>query len=45
MRGGAILFGDLNDPNSEIARKVAKYASTQVRSDLGTNPGVHYTNL
>jgi molybdopterin-containing oxidoreductase family iron-sulfur binding subunit len=43
--GGAILFGDLNDPNSEIARKVAKYASTQVRSDLGTNPGVHYTNL
>ncbi|GAB6054025.1 4Fe-4S dicluster domain-containing protein [Magnetospira thiophila] len=40
--GGAMLFGDLNDPNSEIARRVASIATTQIRADLGLNPGVLY---
>ena len=41
----AILFGDLNDPESEIARKVRSVASVQVRADLRLNPGVRYQGL
>jgi molybdopterin-containing oxidoreductase family iron-sulfur binding subunit len=41
----AMTFGDLNDPHSEIAQRVAKYASTQIRADLRLNPGVHYQGL
>jgi molybdopterin-containing oxidoreductase family iron-sulfur binding subunit len=43
--GGAMLFGDLNDPDSEISRRVATYASSQIRADLGLDPGVRYRNL
>jgi len=43
--GGALLFGDLNDPASEISKRIAKYATRQIRSDLGTDPGVRYQNL
>ena len=43
--GGAMLFGDLNDPDSEISKRVATYASQQIRADLGLNPGVRYRNL
>jgi len=42
---GAIVFGDLNDPNSEIARKLKQYPSTAVREDLGLNPGVRYQGI
>ncbi len=41
----AMLFGDLNDPHGEIAQRVAKYASTQIRADLKLNPGVRYQGL
>lgn len=41
----AILFGDLNDPQSEIAKKVCTVASVQVRADLRLNPGVRYQGL
>jgi len=41
----AILFGDLNDPGSEIAQKVSSVATTQVRADLRLNPGVRYQGL
>lgn len=41
----AILFGDLNDPDSEIAQAMAERRALQVRSDLGLNTGVRYTNL
>jgi molybdopterin-containing oxidoreductase family iron-sulfur binding subunit len=44
-RNGAMLFGDLNDPNSEISKRVATYASTQVRADLGLNTGVRYQGI
>ncbi|MBL4805689.1 MAG: 4Fe-4S dicluster domain-containing protein [Rhodobacteraceae bacterium] len=42
---GAMLFGNLNDPESEIAQRLATYASSAVRADLNLNPGVRYTNL
>ncbi len=38
----AILFGDLNDPNSEIAKRIATKPSVQLRADLVLNPGVRY---
>ena len=43
--GKAILFGDLNDPKSEISKRVGKFASHQVRSDLGLDPGVRYRGI
>lgn len=41
----AILFGDLNDPASEIAQRLATYASKEVRADLGLNTGVRYSGI
>ncbi len=41
----AILFGDLNDPTSEIAKRVASYPSRQVREDLNLNTGVRYSGI
>ncbi len=41
----AIIVGDLNDKNSEIAKQVATYATTQIRADLGLNPGVRYKGI
>jgi len=46
VKGGqAMLFGDLNDPESEISKRVASYATQQIRADLGVNPAVRYQNL
>ena len=42
---GAMLFGDLNDTNSEIAKRIATYATTQVRADLALNTGVRYEGI
>ncbi|MDE2370506.1 MAG: 4Fe-4S dicluster domain-containing protein [Burkholderiales bacterium] len=42
---GAILFGDLNDPASEIARRVQTLRSTALRADMGLDPGVRYLGL
>ncbi len=39
---GAIVFGDLNDPASEIARRVREIQTTQLRADLKLDPGVRY---
>ena len=41
----AILFGDLNDANSEISMKIRTVASAQVRADLGLNTGIRYQGL
>ena len=38
----AIIFGDLNDANSEIAKRVTTRASVQLRADLALNPGIRY---
>ncbi len=42
---GAMTFGDLNDPNSDIARRLANEASTQVRADLKLGLGVRYQGI
>lgn len=41
----AILFGNLNDPNSEISKRIATQASKQVRADLNLNTGVRYQGI
>ena len=41
----ALLFGDLNDPNSEIAKRVAGFGGAAVRADLRLDPGVRYAGL
>ncbi len=43
--GDAMLFGDISDPDSEIATQLRAGPSTQVRADLGLNTGVRYRNL
>jgi len=42
---GAIVFGDLKDPKSEISQRLAQYQSTAIRADLGLNPGVRYEGI
>jgi len=42
---GALLFGDLNDPQSAIARRLKSAPSRQLRADLDLNTGVRYENL
>jgi molybdopterin-containing oxidoreductase family iron-sulfur binding subunit len=41
----AILFGDLNDANSEIYKKVRSVATDQIRADLQLNTGIRYQGL
>ena len=41
----AIIFGDINDPQSEISKRLAKHGGTQIRGDLGLNTGVRYTGI
>ncbi|MBX3637103.1 MAG: 4Fe-4S dicluster domain-containing protein [Rubrivivax sp.] len=42
---GAIVFGDLNDPASEISQRLREVASVQLRADLRLDPGVRYQGL
>ncbi|MDH3386579.1 MAG: 4Fe-4S dicluster domain-containing protein [Gammaproteobacteria bacterium] len=41
----AILFGNLNDPQSEISRRLRELGGTRLRADMGLNPGVRYQGL
>ena len=40
--GRARIFGDINDPNSEISQKIAKNPTTVLRKGMGTAPNVFY---
>ena len=40
--GGARIFGDISDPNSEISRLMAKNPVTVLRPEKGTEPNVYY---
>lgn len=39
---GAIIFGNLDDPNSEIAQRLANTLAIQRRPSMGTDPKVFY---
>lgn len=41
----AIVFGDLNDPDSAISRAIAEQGAVAVRADLDLDTGVRYTRL
>jgi molybdopterin-containing oxidoreductase family iron-sulfur binding subunit len=41
----AILFGNLNDANSDIAKRMAAEASTEIRADLRLDLGVRYQGI
>lgn len=41
----AIIFGNLNDPDSEISKRIAALKTTQLRADMGLNPGVHFQGM
>ncbi|MCG8509823.1 MAG: 4Fe-4S dicluster domain-containing protein [Rhodospirillales bacterium] len=42
---GAVIFGDLKDPDSAISKKVSELMVTRIRADLGVEPGVLYAGL
>ena len=45
MRGranGTILFGDLNDPDSDVRRALDESFAVRRRTSLGTGPSVYY---
>lgn len=42
--GKARIFGDLNDPLSEISQHIARNGVQTLRPDLGTNPKVFYVD-
>ena len=39
---GAIVFGDLNDSQSEVSRLIRSLPTVQLRADLKLDPGVRY---
>lgn len=39
---GTILFGDLNDPNSDVRQALAQHYTIRRKPTLGTEPGVYY---
>jgi len=41
----AIVFGDLNDPDSELSQALRSTAARQIREDLQLNTGVRYTRF
>jgi molybdopterin-containing oxidoreductase family iron-sulfur binding subunit len=42
---GAMVFGDLNDPGSEISRRLREVQTKALRADLRLDPGVRYQGL
>lgn len=41
----AMIFGDMNDPNSALSVELKKNGGKQIRADLGLNTGVRYQGI
>lgn len=41
----AVIFGDLNDPNSAVSQAMQAIGGKQIRADLGLNTGVRYHGI
>ncbi|WMP18417.1 sulfate reduction electron transfer complex DsrMKJOP subunit DsrO [Thiothrix lacustris] len=41
----AVVFGDLNDPNSAVSQAMKSIGGKQIRADLGLNTGVRYHGI
>ncbi len=41
----AILFGDLNDPQSEISNHLRELGAVKLRADMALDPGIRYQGL
>jgi len=41
----AIVFGDLNNPQSDISKRVASYPARQIRENLNLDTGVRYLGV
>ena len=42
---GARIFGDLDDPDSDISKKLASGSGEVLNSDLGLSPSLYYFDL
>ena len=42
---GALVFGNLDDPESTISRAIAENSVKRIREDWGTEPKVYYIGL
>jgi molybdopterin-containing oxidoreductase family iron-sulfur binding subunit len=40
-----MIFGDMNDPDSDISQQLKQHSSRQVRADLELNTGVRYRGI
>ena len=40
----ALIFGDLDDPDSNISALIRKYGGFQLRAEYGTDPSVYYVD-
>ncbi|UCF35710.1 MAG: 4Fe-4S dicluster domain-containing protein [Acidobacteriota bacterium] len=45
MKVNALVFGDLNDPESEPVKLIAENPVKRIREDFGTEPKVYYIGL